>query len=98
MAKFSQKFPVPGKPAAAIYAAISTSIETFISKTPLGTADIQRDEAAKSVSFKAGMASGVLTASDNELQVDISLSLLASPFKGKIEEGVTKWLNKTFGA
>jgi hypothetical protein len=98
MASFSKKFPVPGKAADAIYSAVSSGIEHFLSKTPLGSCDIKRDDAAKAVSFKASMASGTLTAKENELQVEISLSLLASPFKGKIDEGVTKWLNKTFGA
>jgi hypothetical protein len=98
MASFSKKFPVPGKQAADIYSAVSSGIEFFLSKTPLGSCDIKRDDATKAVSFKASMASGTLTAKDNELHVDISLSLLASPFKGKIEEGVTKWLSKTFGA
>ena len=44
------------------------------------------------------MATGSLAASDGELNIEISLSFLASAFKGKIEEGVTKWLTKTFGA
>jgi len=44
------------------------------------------------------MASGSLAALDGELKVDISLSLLASAFKSKIDEGITKWLGKTFGA
>jgi len=98
MASFSKKFPVPGKSAETIYTAIATGIEHFLSKTPLGSVDINRDAMAKKVSFKSSMASGSLTASDGELNVEISLSLLASAFKGKIDEGVTKWLTKTFSA
>jgi predicted class III extradiol MEMO1 family dioxygenase len=98
MASFSKKFPVPGKSADVIYTSIATGIEHFLSKTPLGNVDIERDEAAKKVSFKSSMASGSLTATDGELNVEISLSLLASAFKGKIDEGVTKWLTKTFNA
>ena len=97
MASFSKKFPVPGKNADLIYSAISKDIERFLSKTPLGTAEITRNDATKTVSFKASMASGSLAAKEGELHIDISLSLLASAFKGKIEEGVIKWLTKTFG-
>lgn len=97
MASFNKKFQIPGKSAEVIFAAVSTSIEHFLSKTPLGQVDVTRDEAAKKVSFKSGMASGTLSATDGNLGVDISLSFLASAFKGKIDEGVTKWLNKTFG-
>ncbi len=98
MASFSKKFPVSGKNADAIYTAVANDIERFLSKTPLGQADITKDSAKKTVSFKASMASGSLAAKDGELHIDISLSLLASAFKGKIEEGVVKWLTKTFGA
>ena len=97
MANFAKKFQIPGKPADAIYTAVSSDIERFLSKTPLGNVDVGRNEATKEVSFKSGMASGTLTAKDGELQVEISLSFLASPFKAKIDEGVTKWLNKAFG-
>ena len=98
MASFTKKFPVPGKSADAIYTAIASGIEHFLSKTPLANVDIDRNESAKKVSFKSSMASGSLIASEGELNVEISLSLLASAFKGKIDEGVTKWLTKTFGA
>jgi len=97
MASFSKTFPVPGKDAAAIYSAVSSGIEHFLSKTPLGSCEIQRNEPTKSVSFKASMASGTLIAQENGLKVDVSLSLLASPFKGKVEEGISKWISKTFG-
>jgi hypothetical protein len=98
MANFTKKFPVPGKTAEVIYSTVSNGLEHFLSKTPLGAVDIDRDEAAKKVSFKSSMASGSLTASDGSLQVDISLSFLASAFKGKIDEGVSKWISKTFPA
>jgi hypothetical protein len=98
MASFSKKFPIPGKSADVIYTSISNGIDHFLGKTPLGEVEVERDEAAKQVSFKSSMASGSLKALDNQVQVDISLSFLASAFKGKIDEGVTKWISKTFGA
>jgi hypothetical protein len=97
MASFSKTFSVPGQAAEKIYQLVSSDIDRFLSKTPLGQVQVERSDANKKVSFKSSMASGTLTASENSLTVEVSLSLLASPFKGKIEEGVTKWLNKTFG-
>lgn len=97
MASFSKKFPIPGKSSSDIYTAVSNGIDHFLSKTPLTGVEINRNQETKNVSFKSGMASGTLQAHENALQVDVSLSFLASAFKGKIEEGVTKWLNKTFG-
>jgi len=96
MASFSKSFPVPGKMADAIYNSVSNDIDRFLSKSPIGAYELKRDDAAKEVSFKSSMASGTLSAKDGMLKVDISLSFLASALKGKIEEGVTKWLSKAF--
>lgn len=96
MASYSKNFPVPGKKADSIYASISGDIDRFLTKSSIGNFEIDRDESAKKVTFKSSMASGTLCAKDEQLQVDISLSFLATPFKGKIEEGVNKWLSKTF--
>jgi hypothetical protein len=98
MASFSKTFQIPGKNSEAIYGAISTDIDRFLSKTPIGNVDVKRDQNSKKVSFKSSMASGTLTAQDGALSVEVSLSLLASAFKGKIEEGITRWLDKTFPA
>jgi hypothetical protein len=96
MASYSKTFPVPGKLADSIYTSVANDIDRFLSKSPIGSYEVKRDDAAKSVAFKSSMASGTLAAKDGSLQVDISLSLLATPFKSKIEEGVTKWLSKAF--
>lgn len=98
MASFTKKFPIPGKSADTIYSAVSSGIDHFLSKTPLSNVEVKREDAVKRVSFKSSMASGSLSASEGELNVEISLSFLASAFKGKIDDGVTKWLTKTFGA
>jgi hypothetical protein len=98
MASFTKKFPIPGKSADIIFSSISTGIEHFLSKTPLTNVTINRNEAAKTVSFKSSMASGSLKASEGQVEVDVSLSLLASAFKGKIDEGISRWIGKTFGA
>jgi vacuolar-type H+-ATPase subunit E/Vma4 len=98
MASFSKTFPIPGKSSDLIYSAIATDIDRFLAKTPLGQVDVKRDEASKKLSFKASMASGTIEVKDGEVSVDVSLSLLASAFKGKIEEGITRWLEKTFPA
>ena len=97
MASFKKNFPIPGHAAEKIYSVIAKDIDKFLAKTPLTNVHVDRDEKAKKVSFKSSMASGSITAQENAVSVDISLSFLASAFKGKIDEGVTKWLTKTFG-
>jgi Putative polyhydroxyalkanoic acid system protein (PHA_gran_rgn) len=97
MASFTKKFQIPGKQADAIYVAVAGDIDRFLSKTPLSNVEVKRNETARQVSFKSSMASGSLSAKDGELAVEVSLSFLATPFKSKIDEGITKWLIKTFG-
>ena len=97
MAGYSKKFSIPNQSSEKIYAAVSSDIDRFLSKTPLGKVEVSRNEGSKQVTFKAAMASGTLVAKEGELQIDITLSLLASAFKGKIDDGLTHWLNKTFG-
>ncbi|MBU6154871.1 MAG: polyhydroxyalkanoic acid system family protein [Bdellovibrionales bacterium] len=96
MASFSKTFTIPGRSSDAIYGAVSSDIDRFLSKTPIGNVEVKRDESGRKLTFKSSMASGTLSAKDGSLSVEVSLSLLASAFKGKIEEGITRWLTKTF--
>ena len=98
MASFKKSFPVPGKTQDQIYTAIASGIDHFLSKTPLTNVEINRDENSKEVSFKSSMASGTLSVQNEQVSVEVSLSFLASAFKGKIDEGITKWIQKTFSA
>ena len=97
MANYSKKIPIPGKDSKVIYQTISDNIDHFLSKTPLGNYKLDRDEKTKKISFESSMASGSLNVQDGEVTVDISLSFLATPFKGKLDEGIQKWIAKTFG-
>lgn len=97
MANYSRTVNLPGKTADAIYEVISTQIDKFLGKTPIGNYELNRDDAKKSLSFKSSMASGTLSASEGKVQLDVSLSFLATPFKGKIDEGIDKWIAKNFG-
>ena len=97
MANYSKNIPIPGKSATDIYTAITRDIDKFLSKTPIGKYELNRNDESKEISFKSNMASGSLTAKEGEVKVDIALSFLATPFKGKLDEGIQKWLTKTFG-
>ncbi len=97
MANFSKTVSLPGKSADAIYSVISTEIDKFLGKTPIGNYELNRDDAKKSLAFKSSMASGTITAAEGEVKIDIALSFLATPFKGKIDEGIQKWLARYLG-
>lgn len=96
MPKYSRNVSIPGKSAQDLYDRVSADIEKFISKTPIGKVDIQRDETAKSVAFKSSMASAKLLCADGTIQIDVDLSMFAAPFRSKLDEGLNKWLQRAF--
>jgi hypothetical protein len=96
MPKYSRNVSIPGKTAQDLYDRISADIENFMSKTPIGKYDIERDATGKKVRFKSSMASGALACSDGAIQLDIDLSLFAAPFRSKLDEGLNKWLSRAF--
>lgn len=96
MPSHNKKFDIPGKDSTAIYEAICKNVDAFLAKASLGEYTLTKDDSKKSLSFKASMASGTLTAIDNAMKVDLQLSFLAVPFKSKIDEGIQKWLGKAF--
>lgn len=96
MPKYSRTIPIPGKSARDLYDRVAADIENFISKTPIGKYEIDRDAAARKVRFKSQMASATLTCNEGSIQLDAELSLLAAPFRPKLDEGINKWLARAF--
>jgi hypothetical protein len=96
MPKYSRNVSIPGHNADALYERVSADIEKFLSKTPIGKYDINRDAPGKKVAFKSQLASAMLVCTDNTIQIDVDLSLFAAPFRSKLDEGLNKWLAKAF--
>ena len=96
MPSYSRKISVPGKTAQELYDKISIDIDRFIDKVPGGKVEIDRRPDAKQVSAKSPLATATLICRDGELQLDASLSIFAAPFRSKIDDGINKWLFRTF--
>jgi len=96
MASYSRKIDLPGRSQKELYDKIALDIDKFLSKAPIGKCDIDRDAAKCAVSAKSSMFSAVLKCTEGCIQVDVQLSLLASPFKSRLDEGIQKWLSKAF--
>jgi hypothetical protein len=97
MPSFSREVRIPGKSAQDLYDQVSMGIERFMDKVLVGKYDIQRDPVKKCVHFKASMVTATLACTEEKLVLDAKLSLLAAPFRSKIDEGINKWIFKTFG-
>lgn len=96
MPSYKREVKVPGKSSQELYDKVSQDIERFLSKASLGAVDIQRDAAKKQLAVKNAMFSATLFCEEGLLRLDGSLSFVALPFKSKLDEGIDKWIAKTF--
>lgn len=97
MPSYSRQVKIPGKSAQELYDKVANDIDRFMSKSPVGKFDIERDPQTRQVSLKSPMASATLKCEEGALRLDAQLSLFAAPFRSKIDEGIDKWIAKTFG-
>jgi hypothetical protein len=97
MASYSRTVQVPGKTSQQLYDRISAEIDSFLSKTSIGKYDLERDPENKEVRFKSSMASASLTCGEGKIDLTAKLSLFATPFRAKLDEGIDRWISKTFG-
>ncbi len=96
MPSYSREVKIPGKSSSELYEKVASDIERFMTKSNVGSFDVERDAASKKVSVKSKMFSATLSCREGAIQVDGSLSLFATPFKSKIDEGIDRWIAKTF--
>jgi hypothetical protein len=96
MPSYSRTVKIPGKSAQELYDKVASEIDRFISKGSLpGQIDINRDPGQKQVSVTHSMVSATLHCEEGQLRLDAKLSLLATPFRSKIDDGINRWLEKT---
>lgn len=97
MPSYSRRVQIPGKTSQELYHLVSESIDVFLSKAPaLGKYELERDPKLFQVRLKSSIFTACLTCKDAELELDGQLSFLATPFKSKLDDGITKWISKTF--
>jgi hypothetical protein len=96
MPSYSRKVKIPGQSAQQLYDVIAADIERVMSKASIGEFEVTRDAARRAIDIKSKMFSAKLSCMDGEVALDGQLSLLATPFKSKIDEGISRWLSKTF--
>jgi hypothetical protein len=96
MPSYSRKVQVKGKTAQELYDKIAADIDRFLSKTPIGKYDLDHNPSCLEVSFKSSMASATLRCTHEQLELDAKLSLLAAPFRSKLDEAIDRWIAKTF--
>ena len=96
MPKYSRNIQISDRSAIEIYERVSADIDKFMSKTPVKGYEIQRDSVGKIVRVNSSMVTATLTCETGLIRFDVKLSLLASAFRSKLDEGIDRWLQKTF--
>ena len=96
MPSYSRKIQIPGKNSQELYDKVSADIDRFLAKTGMGKFDVTRDASKKQLLIKSSMFSATLSCQEAAIELDAKLSLLATPFRSKIDEGIDRWIAKTF--
>ena len=96
MPAYNRRVSIPGKSSQELYDKVSKDIDRFLAKTNIGRFNIDRNPKTKEVSVKSPMFSAALRCTDGEISVEGQLSLLAAPFRSKIDDGIDHWIAKTF--
>ncbi len=99
MPAYSKTVTIPGRTAQDLYDKISVDIEKLVEKWGMTQKmELSQDPGRRQVHLKSSMVSATLTCSDGCMVLDAKLSLLAVPFRSKIDEQIDRWISKNFPA
>jgi hypothetical protein len=96
MPSYRREVSLPGKTSRQLYDKVASDIARFLEKTGTGQYQIIHRPEKLEVAVEGAMFSAVLSCSDGKILLDGKLSLLASAFRGKIDQGIDRWLEKAF--
>ena len=97
MPAYKKKIAVKGKSSKELYDKIASGIDYFLGKYPLGKHEVSRDASGQKVHLKSSMVTLELRCLEGEIHIEGSLSLVAMAIRGKLDEGIDRWIAKTFG-
>lgn len=98
MPSYKKNVKVTGKSAQELFDRINTEIEKFLTKASIGNFEVKRHPDKKQFAIESKMFSATLDCKEGELDLNGSLSMFAVPFRAKIDEGIDKWISRSFGA
>ena len=96
MPSYRKEVALPGKSAQDLYDVLTKEMDSFLQSSSLTGYDLQRNPQSKSFDVKHAMFSATLSCLEGKMVLDGKLSLLATPFRSKIDEGIEQWLKKKF--
>ena len=99
MPAYSKTVKIPGRSAQDLYEKISQDIDQMVEKWGMaGRMELSRDPAKRQLHLKHSMVSATLSCAEERMVLDANLSLLATPFRSKIDEQIDRWIARNFPA
>lgn len=98
MPKHNRRISIQGKSAKEIYDRVSKEIDPFLVKAQLGKYSLNRVPSDFVIEIESSFANGRIRCEQDTFLLEINLSLLAYPFKSKLDESLDRWIAKTFPA
>jgi len=96
MPSYTRKVKIPGKSSRELFETLGQRIDRFLEKSSFGKYELERDLERLEYRVKSSMFSAVLRCHEEELELEAKLSLIAAAFRSKLDDGIDKWLAKTF--
>ncbi len=96
MPKYQRNVPIPGKTSSELYDRLSQDIDEFLKKITLGKVAIIKKPEEKKLHIQSPLLNAILKCEEGQIVVDAQLSLLAVPFRSRLDAGIDKWLARTF--
>jgi len=99
MPAYSKTVKLPGRSAQDLYETVSKNIDEMVESWGVsGKMELSRDPGGRRLFLKSSLVSATLTCSEEQMVLDAKLSLLAAPFRSKIDEQIDRWVAKNFPA
>ena len=96
MPSYTRKVRIPGKTSQELYDVVAKDIDRFLEKASLGKCEIEKNPSSKKIKVKNRLFSATLNCAEAEMELEATLSLLAMPFRSKLDESIDRWLTKSF--
>jgi hypothetical protein len=98
MPSFKKKIHIPGKTAFDLYQKADISLSHFLEKYDgkIGKIECVKQEEQMTLILNSKFFKAFLKCEDAAFDLRCELSLMALPFRGKIEEGIDHWIKKHF--
>lgn len=97
MPAYKKNVKVSGKTAQELFDRINGEIEKFLTKASIGDFKVKRHADKRQFAIESKLFNATLDCKDGELDLKGSLSMFALPFRAKIDEGIDKWIARSFG-